>query len=155
MIWIALTHQSAHAMASSLAFRGQFETSVCACQDGASPGLVLIQPEDFQLSFATSPSCFHKVCIICLPVNQTVSQSAGLAGKRCDVRQLLWLTMHNSEGFHTAMAGPVADDLVQHDQASSRCVLLLYICNVRAVTARNQRCNAQCVEAELQCAAAC
>jgi hypothetical protein len=46
---------------------------VCACQDGASPGLVLIQPEkDFQLSFATSPSFYHKVCMICLLVNQTV-----------------------------------------------------------------------------------
>ena len=85
MIWVALIHQSA--MASSLADRGQFETSLCACQDGASPGLVLIQPEkDFQLSFATSPSFFYKVCMICLLVNQTVSQSAGLAGKPCDVQ---------------------------------------------------------------------
>ena len=77
-------------------YRGQFETSVCACQDGASPGLVLIQPEkDFQLSFATSPSFFHKVCMICLLVNQTVSQSAGLAGKPCDVhREFRRLHLH-------------------------------------------------------------
>jgi hypothetical protein len=40
-------------------------------------------------------------------------------------RQLLWLTMHESDAFHTATAGPVADDLDQHDQAS--CVLLLYV----------------------------
>ena len=40
-------------------------------------------------------------------------------------RQLLWLTMHNSDGFHTTMAGPVADDPDQHDQAS--CVFLLYV----------------------------
>ena len=54
-----VTHQSA--MASSLGYRGQIETGVCACQDAASPGPVLIQPEkDFQLSFATSPSCFIK-----------------------------------------------------------------------------------------------
>ena len=43
IIWVALTHQSA--MASSLACCGQFETSLCACQDGASPGLKLSQPE--------------------------------------------------------------------------------------------------------------
>jgi hypothetical protein len=33
--------------------------------------------------------------------------------------------MHNSDGFHTATAGPVADDPDQHDQAA--CVFLLYV----------------------------